>query len=286
MPSWQVPARNRLADLQPVILIGMHRSGTSLLTRLLGMFGVHMGQDPSINDESKHLRGLNEHTLRAAQATWTDPERVIKAMCAPDFVARQADYYRAHAFAGWGGLRFWGLQHWLALQQGAVLPPWGWKDPRTSLTLPSWLQVFPQARVIHIYRNGIDVAISLHRRELAQAQRRRRFYAAPRDPRGLDFRFCFSLWEHYQSHLLTYRSTVPASQYLELRYESLLREPEKVLPTVLTHIGLPPDPDHLAAAIATINTGRLNNEAYAAAYQDVIPELERAPLMRDLGYIR
>jgi LPS sulfotransferase NodH len=273
-----------LTALQPVILIGMHRSGTSLLTRLLGMVGVQMGQDLSKNDESRHLRALNEHTFHAAQATWTDPERVIEAMQSPVFVAQQASAYRERAFAGWGGLRFWGLPHWLELQRGAALPPWGWKDPRTSLTLMSWLQVFPQAHVVHIYRNGVDVAISLHRRELAQTKRRR-FYTPPRDPRGLDFRFCFSLWEHYQGYLLTYRDTVPSSQYLEVRYETLLREPEKVLPTVLNHIGLPPAPDELSASIATINKGRLNNAAYAAAYQEVIPDLMTAPLMRELGYI-
>jgi hypothetical protein len=70
-----------------------------------------------------------------------------------------------------------------------------------------------------------------------------------------------------------------------VRYETLLREPEKVLPTVLNHIGLPPAPDELSAAIATINKGRLNNAAYAAAYQEVIPDLMTAPLMRELGYI-
>jgi hypothetical protein len=42
---------------------------------------------------------------------------------------------------------------------------WGWKDPRNSITLPVWLKLFPDARVIHIVRNGVDVAESLYRRQ-------------------------------------------------------------------------------------------------------------------------
>jgi hypothetical protein len=36
--------------------------------------------------------------------------------------------------------------------------------------------------------------------------------------------------------------------------------------------------------VATINTGRLDNQAYAAAYRDFIPELQENPLMHALGY--
>ena len=39
--------------------------------------------------------------------------------------------------------------------------PWGWKDPRNVFTLPLWLRVFPEAKIIYIVRNGVDVAASL-----------------------------------------------------------------------------------------------------------------------------
>ena len=41
---------------------------------------------------------------------------------------------------------------------------WGWKDPRTSLTLPYWLRLFPTARVIHVHRDPAQAARSLHAR--------------------------------------------------------------------------------------------------------------------------
>jgi LPS sulfotransferase NodH len=283
MPLLQTPALNRLAEQPPIIIVGMHRSGTSLVTRLLRLLGIHMGADPDPNAESKHLRSLNKHTFRVVGAEWNTPEIVLEAMESPAFVAQQAGYYRAHLLSGAGGLRYWGIRYWLALRAGGALPLWGWKDPRTSLTLPIWLQVCPQAYVVHIIRNGIDVAISLHRRHVA---RNNRWRVPPdhRDRRGFDFRFCFSLWETYQAHLLTYRDTVPAERYIEFQYEMLLREPEPILRVVLSRLNVPVEEPRLAAAVATINTGRLDNRAYAAAYQDFIPDLLENPLMRALGY--
>jgi LPS sulfotransferase NodH len=279
----QTPPLERLAERPPIVIVGMHRSGTSLLSRLLAMVGIHLGGDLGDNDESRHVQGINKHTFRAVGADWNTPEPVIKAMQNPAFAAGQAAYYQAHVFAGVGGVLYWGVGRWLALRCGSKPPAWGWKDPRTSLTLPAWLQLFPRAYVVHIIRNGIDVAISLHRRHIAK-NKRWRVHPDHRDPRGFDFRFCFSLWETYQAHLLTYRDTVPAERYIELRYEALLREPEPTLRLVLSRLNVPFEEPTLAAAVATINTGRLDNRAYAAAYQDFIPELLENPLMRALGY--
>ncbi len=39
--------------------------------------------------------------------------------------------------------------------------PWGWKDPRNILFIDIWKRIFPQARILNIYRNPIDVASSL-----------------------------------------------------------------------------------------------------------------------------
>ena len=283
MVSWQVPPFEQLQARPPVILIGMHRSGTSLLSQLLGLCGVHMGRDLDNNFESAHMRGLNKHSFRAVNADWNAPEPVIGAMQSPDFVTVEKAYYRQHMLKGLGGALYWGRDHWFALQRGTELPAWGWKDPRTSVTLSAWLGLFPDAQVVHIIRNGIDVAISLHRRQIAKSKRWR-LHSDHRDPRGHDFDFCFALWETYQAHLLTYRDAIPAGQYTELRYETLLQEPESTLSSVLDKIGVVVDEGKIAAAASTVNVERLDNRRRAAAYDDAIPDLADNPLMRDLGY--
>jgi hypothetical protein len=283
MVSWQVPRFERLQARPPIILIGMHRSGTSLLSQLLGMCSVHMGCDLDGNVESVHMRRLNKHAFRVVNADWNTPDPVIAALQAPDFLAAESAYFRQHLLKGLGGVLYWGAARWIELQRGADVPAWGWKDPRTSITLPAWLELFPKARVVHIIRNGIDVAISLHRRHIAKTKRWR-LHPDYRDARGYDFRFCFALWEMYQAHLLTYREKVPAAQYTELRYETLLQEPESTLKSVLDGIGLTVDAERIATAANTVNVKRLDNRRRAVVYEDLIPELAGNRLMRNLGY--
>ncbi len=280
----RIPPWSRLDHHPPVIIIGMHRSGTSLVSQLLDMLGVFMGNDLDPNAESKHLRRLNKYSFRAVGADWNTPQPVIDAMQSHAFINEQALYFHQYLFTGWGGLRYWGVKQWAELIAGADMPRWGWKDPRTSLTLPAWLQIFPEAQVIHIIRNGIDVAISLHRRQLKQ---RTRFWGTHPDhynPKGYDFRFCFELWEIYQKHLLTYRHTVPERQYTEITYEALLQKPDMILRGMLQHLQVPFEEATLGRTVATINKGRLDNRSYAMPYQDIIPELVTSSLMEELGY--
>jgi hypothetical protein len=43
-------------------------------------------------------------------------------------------------------------------------PLWGWKDPRTCLFLDFWKARVPQAQYLCVYRNPLDVILSLARR--------------------------------------------------------------------------------------------------------------------------
>lgn len=285
MSFLQTPSLERLTAHPPVILVGMHRSGTSLLVRLLEQLGLHLGHDQgAMNAESRHFQRLNKRTLRSVGGRWNDPEPVLQALRENSFVDHWAAYYRRHVMRSVSGFRYWGAQTWLDLQRGGEPPSlWGWKDPRTSLTLAIWLHVFPQAHVVHIIRNGIDVAISLHRRQLAQ-KKRWRVHPDHQDPRGLDFEYCFGLWEHYQRYLLTFRDIIDPEHYTELHYETLLREPEPTLRLIVERIGLVTSDGQLVQTAGIINIGRLDNRTFAGPYEAYLPNMRTHPLMVDLGY--
>src|SRR5699024_9625556 len=51
--------QSKLEDFKPIIVVGMHRSGTSLLSRVLSDIGVFMGNDLSINHESSFFQKIN-----------------------------------------------------------------------------------------------------------------------------------------------------------------------------------------------------------------------------------
>ncbi|MCD4686581.1 MAG: sulfotransferase [Anaerolineae bacterium] len=104
------------------------------------------------------------------------------------------------------------------------------------------------------------------------------------NPRGLDFEYCFALWEHYQRYLLTFRNNVDPARYTELHYETLLREPESTLRIIVGRIGLMISDARLTQTAGMINAGRLDNRAFATPYQEFIPDMWAHPLMVALGY--
>ena len=67
--------------------------------------------------------------------------------------------------------------------------PWGWKDPRNTFTLDRWMDLFPKARIVHVIRNGMDVALSLNMRNKVEGE--------VQAEQLTDLKFCFQLWEQY-----------------------------------------------------------------------------------------
>ena len=61
--------------MDPVLVVGMHRSGTSLLARLLAEMGLCLGPDLTPLYESRFFRRLNQEILGRAGASWTRPRR-------------------------------------------------------------------------------------------------------------------------------------------------------------------------------------------------------------------
>jgi hypothetical protein len=242
-----------LVDHRPVILVGMHRSGTTLLARLLAQMGVDMGADDANSTcESAALRELNIATLRRARASWFAPSGVRRLLDDPSARIREIDRLRR------------------ALERHTFpTSPWGWKDPRTTLTLPLWTAVFPQARVVAVVRNGVDVADSLTRRErdyyrspwwnrlrmLAHAVypwHWDEFKAAP----FADLAVAFQLWAEYQQFWDDGVGTVPAAQRLVMRYEDLLVDPAGRLRDVARFLQLLISDEELASLAAEVDGAR------------------------------
>ena len=291
MASQSQERDNWLQQGEPLILLGMHRSGTSLVVRLLAELGIYMGSWLSRDAEAVHFQRINRRIYGAAGSKWGQVDSLLEAMQSPSFVQEQTRVAERALFnekrlpgAKTEIERFFGPELWSRIGQGE-LPAWGWKDPRTTLVFPIWLNLFPNARWLHVLRNGIDVAISVHRRSLKQERKlRNRLLAIDYSPATLDFGYSFRLWEHHVSFVLEHQHLVAPDRFLEIRYEELLAEPRTVLQEVARFAGYPVEEDRMVAACQMVDRSRRDNSAYASAYRDEIPALAAAPLMQTLGY--
>ncbi len=269
----------------------MHRSGTSLLTRVLLQAGFFMGIGASRNEEAAFTNAVNTWLFRQASASWDHPEPVYELLNDDYLRPWLVDYMRG-IVRGPASLRFLGMRRWA--RYGSMLAqkgPWGWKDPRNTFTLPMWLDLFPDAKVLHIVRHGVDVAASLQERRkrvvdenLRRYDRFRHLYhlnpLAPKrrglgpQPRVRNLDGGFALWCLYMRRATIHTEQLGA-RALTLRYEDLLTDPIPWLDSALRFCGCQPTESMLQAAVADLRPSR----AFAWANDPVLRQF--AATVRD-----
>ncbi|MCB1919737.1 MAG: sulfotransferase family protein [Candidatus Competibacteraceae bacterium] len=144
-----------------VLILGMHRSGTSCLAGSLQEAGLYLGEvntaaphNAKGNRESRAIMELQDDLLRANGGDWdAPPEQVVWS---PEHRAR-----RDAIIAGYPDDRVWGF-----------------KDPRTLLTLSGWLEALPSVRFVGAFRHPLAVAASLHARNQVPVEKSLNLWAA------------------------------------------------------------------------------------------------------------
>lgn len=209
--------QSRSHGAEPVLIVGMHRSGTSMIAKLLQEAGLYLGPEDALmppaeeNPEGffEHLDfvRLNDEVLNVAGAGWDCPP--------PSDVNWDADAFaplrdRAGALAA-------------TLAEHA---PWGFKDPRTSLTIPFWRSALGPVRTVSVVRNPLEVVTSLHRRN------------------GFSIALSLTLWRLYAERIL--EDTAPENR-LTTHYDAYFLEPGREIARILAFSGIesPPDPEAL-----------------------------------------
>jgi hypothetical protein len=122
---------------RPVFIGGASRSGTTLLTRLLSAHPeLYVGPETGIFTGNRNV----DHLTRVTKLPNEWLSAVLrKSCCQGDFIQR--------------------LMRRLAADAGK--PRWGEKTPANIRHIERILQFFPNASLIHIIRDGRDVACSL-----------------------------------------------------------------------------------------------------------------------------
>ena len=179
-------------SVAPVVVIGMHRSGTSCLAGCLQDLGLNLGEvntaaphNKKGNREDPRLWVVHDAVLSRVGAAWDRPPTEPVAWTVEEKAALKA----------------------VLAEYEAVPRPWGFKDPRATVLLDGWLEVLPELRLTASIRHPLAVAGSLAARN------------------GFPLEQSLEIWAAYNRAVLGWRSRMPVTvvDYDAPDYEARVR---------------------------------------------------------------
>ena len=236
----------------PVCIAGMHRSGTSMVTKLLHQAGLYLGPLEDLHPpgpanpegfwEHRRFVRLNQQILGQLGAGWDYPPPLPV-----DWSLDRLAPLRAEAETL--------LEHFTDRE------PWGWKDPRNCLTLPFWQSLLDRPRVVIVVRNPLEVAHSLRKRN------------------GFSPALGLALWHAYHERLL---DAVGPSDRIVTHYGMYFRNPESEFPRLLTFLDLPAPEDVIEEASTAMVADLRHHQLTTADLVDADVPAAIVELYRDL----
>lgn len=179
------------------VVLGMHKSGTTLVSQMLHESGIAMvesgdsraGYDDGNTWERESTKDVNHAILGSRDVHSLRTARHLRVACGPAEQARMREIIRAC---------------------NGSHPDWGFKDPRTCLTYESWARELPEHRIVVIYRTPQEAWAHYWRK-------------ASGGRCVTVFRECIPRWCEYNGAILAAleRTTAPA---IVLHYTRLMRD--------------------------------------------------------------
>lgn len=222
-----------------LVVLGMHRSGTSALTRGLTVLGVDLGENLLGADEQVNAKGfwedrdilqLNIDIQNALGLRWDNLTPISEEDCQRNIVRE----FIPRAIQ-------------LLNRKMAKSSLFGLKDPRISVLLPFWKQVFSLLGITVHYliscRNPLSIVDSLAKRD------------------GFLPEHSLQLWQNYMMASLTYTE---GESRLVVDFDLLLKDPEEQLNRIAQKLRLPFSTD--SAELLEFKSGFLDKSLCHTSY--------------------
>lgn len=215
MCTYNIDNGNFKVKQRAICILGMHRSGTSAVTRATNLAGTYLGEsadliDPGFDNpegfwERQDVVRLHDRLLSTFKRTYDT------------LLPMPEDWHRSLEVES-----FKDELKRLVFTKFSTCSLWAWKDPRTCLLLPLWREVLEELDVdLHcliVLRNPLDVATSLQKRN------------------GFTVAKSLGLWLNHNLSIFRATRGIPSALIF---YDSLLEHGEAELHRCFDNLGLP-----------------------------------------------
>ncbi|MFW9819999.1 MAG: sulfotransferase family protein [Candidatus Thorarchaeota archaeon] len=193
------------SQAKTVVILGMHRSGTSMVGGILARLGINMGEkfreDRIISNplgfyEDVDFLSLNNEILKEAGGSWENPPNLNQILAQK--------------------IKF-GLKIKKIIYDKPQL--WGWKDPRTSLTIRLFLPYITNGYFIVCHRDPEEVANSLYQRS------------------RMPYDKAINLYNFYVEEIDNFFKDNPYLRKTELDYKNVISNPEETVEKIIKFLG-------------------------------------------------
>lgn len=219
-----------------LVVTGMHRSGTSLISHWLHDCGLQIGEsllEGGRGNEEGHFEDLEFLKIHEEILTRKGADA---AGLHPPFDIVPTRYEKAKMQA-------------IISVKNTSFTQWGWKEPRTCLFLRTYTELLPNAKYLVVLRDYQDVIHSLIKRDLAHIEER---YRARGPLHRLFWRHIgrrarlrrhwekhseryLQTWLTYNEKILEALDTVPENRYLVISYQTMRQRGDEVFRFLSSH---------------------------------------------------
>jgi hypothetical protein len=212
-----------------LIIAGMHRSGTSLITHWLNQCGLNLGENllgAGLGNDEGHFEDID--FLKLHEEILSDNHLPPTGLTETNNI--EVSQYHKEKLKG------------IIKVKNELYDQWGWKDPRTCLFLDTYKELIPDAHYLIIVRDYHEVVSSLLQRDFKDFEKKYLVRSYPallyykkfqRKKRVREFYgeradHYLKVWITYNEEILKNVQTLPKYAYVLLNYAMLRSNDESV----------------------------------------------------------